>query len=116
MALHLVTSPVPRKGLLCLQIPDLTRLTDQPQDFAEFVSAAGWAVGAVDTRLRRAGVMAKRILDYGRVAWLSIWVADNAGLETSSSRIEVCEIGMLLSGFGHVADMQQQTGFLVCSS
>ncbi|CAJ1373879.1 unnamed protein product [Effrenium voratum] len=45
-------------------------LTDQPQDFAEFVSAAGWAVGAVDTRLRRAGVMAKRILDYGRVAWL----------------------------------------------
>eukprot|EP00439_Symbiodinium_sp_Y106_P065889 s531_g10.t1 len=45
-------------------------LTEKPADFAEFLSAAGWAAGAVDLRLRRAGIMAKRILDYGRVAWL----------------------------------------------
>ena len=48
------------------------RLTEKPADFAEFLSAAGWAAGAVDLRLRRAGIMAKRILDYGRVAWLSL--------------------------------------------
>ena len=57
------------------QIRPIRSRLAEPVDFAEFLSAAGWAVGAADLRLRRAGIMAKRILDYGRVAWLSLPVA-----------------------------------------
>eukprot|EP00929_Paragymnodinium_shiwhaense_P009114 TRINITY_DN113164_c0_g1_i1.p1 TRINITY_DN113164_c0_g1~~TRINITY_DN113164_c0_g1_i1.p1 ORF type:complete len:541 (-),score=136.66 TRINITY_DN113164_c0_g1_i1:94-1716(-) len=39
--------------------------------FRRLASAAGWGVGgAKDLARRRAGIMAKRILDLGRVAWL----------------------------------------------
>ncbi|CAE8591974.1 unnamed protein product [Polarella glacialis] len=40
------------------------------EEFGEFVSTAGWGVGGQDRRLRRAGLMTKRILDLGRVAYL----------------------------------------------
>lgn len=57
-------------------------LCDSAQDFAQFVSTAGWAVGGFnrsdstlarrvhDLEKRKVGMMAKRILDLGRVAWL----------------------------------------------
>merc|ERR1712008_639641 len=49
-------------------------LCETDEDFAQFVSTAGWAVGgqgtARDIEKRRYGMMAKRILDLGRVAWL----------------------------------------------
>eukprot|EP00931_Biecheleriopsis_adriatica_P083027 TRINITY_DN56542_c0_g1_i1.p1 TRINITY_DN56542_c0_g1~~TRINITY_DN56542_c0_g1_i1.p1 ORF type:complete len:497 (+),score=94.77 TRINITY_DN56542_c0_g1_i1:91-1581(+) len=49
-------------------------LCSTPEEFAQFVSTAGWAVGgaggARDLPKRRVGMMAKRILDLGRVAWL----------------------------------------------
>jgi len=46
------------------------QLCRTPQEFCEFVSVAGWAVGGQDDSMRRVGVMAKRILDLGRVAWI----------------------------------------------
>ncbi|CAE7765677.1 TRM13 [Symbiodinium sp. CCMP2592] len=48
-------------------------LCQSPEEFSQFVSTAGWAVGgdgARDVEKRRVGMMAKRILDLGRVAWL----------------------------------------------
>ncbi|CAK9053740.1 tRNA:m(4)X modification enzyme TRM13 (tRNA methylase 13), partial [Durusdinium trenchii] len=48
-------------------------LCNSPEDFLQLVSTAGWAVGGEgrrDVQKRRVGMMAKRILDLGRVAWL----------------------------------------------
>eukprot|EP00435_Cladocopium_sp_Y103_P043439 s293_g12.t1 len=53
-------------------------LCHSAEDFAQFVSTAGWAVGGLnrstdrarDLEKRKVGMMAKRILDLGRVAWL----------------------------------------------
>lgn len=57
-----------------INMPFLLRLGlgDAEQDFAQLASLAGWAVGGRgDVReKRRTGMMVKRILDLGRVAWL----------------------------------------------
>eukprot|EP00434_Breviolum_minutum_P024342 symbB.v1.2.021497.t1/scaffold1806.1/size131321/12 len=49
-------------------------LCHSEEDFAQFASTAGWAVGgavgARDLEKRKVGMMAKRILDLGRVQWL----------------------------------------------
>merc|ERR1712048_991322 len=49
-------------------------LCETSEEFAQFVTTAGWAVGghggARNLEKRKVGMMAKRILDLGRVAWL----------------------------------------------
>eukprot|EP00747_Dinoflagellata_sp_TGD_P030740 gnl/TRDRNA2_/TRDRNA2_134833_c0_seq1.p1 gnl/TRDRNA2_/TRDRNA2_134833_c0~~gnl/TRDRNA2_/TRDRNA2_134833_c0_seq1.p1 ORF type:complete len:485 (+),score=72.96 gnl/TRDRNA2_/TRDRNA2_134833_c0_seq1:210-1457(+) len=56
-------------------------LCDTAEEFAQFVSTAGWGVGgqggARDLPKRRLGMMSKRILDMGRMVWLR----DTLGLE-----------------------------------
>jgi len=57
-------------------------LCETPAEFAQFVSTAGWAVGGIGSRdlaKRRIGMMTKRILDLGRVAWLR----DNLGMKNA---------------------------------
>lgn len=69
-------------------------LCNSPEDFAQFVSTAGWGVGgaggARDVPRRRVGMMAKRILDLGRVAWLR----EELGLR--DARLE-CYIGKVVT-------------------
>ncbi|CAJ1458757.1 unnamed protein product [Effrenium voratum] len=55
-------------------------LCDSAEDFRQFVSTAGWAVGGErDLQKKRVGMMSKRILDLGRVAWLR----EELGLEAA---------------------------------
>lgn len=78
-------------------------LCEHEADFEQLAAAAGWAVGGrVDAReQRRIGMMAKRILDLGRVAWLrdELGLAD-AHLAAYVSKDVTPENMAILAGIG----------------
>jgi len=45
-------------------------LCHSAEEFADFASTCGWALGSLVAAQRRLGLMSKRILDLGRIAWL----------------------------------------------